>query len=420
MEFLRLEEGGLQWVPSFLTSVAIGLLIGLERERSPAARAGLRTFTLVALFGTLAALLGDLLDSPWLVIAGLLAVGLLIVAAYTTNPGAGDDPGTTTQAALLVCYGLGVLVWFQLTALAIMLAIGTTVLLYFKAELHGITKRLQRRDLLSILQFAVLTFVILPVLPNESFGPYGALNPYHIWLMVVLIAGVSLAGYLSLRIVGQRYGAPLLGIFGGLVSSTATTMVYAKYGRAGDDQNYMAATIILLANLVVTVRLSLLAAIVAPSTFGALATVLGSAFLLGAVVTALYWNKLTLARNIPIPDVKNPTELKIAFGFGAIYAVVLLLTAWLSDMAGTGGLFAIAFISGLTDVDAMTLSALHLFSLDRIGLVLVVGAVTTALVANMIFKFAVIFFVGGRHFALLCLPGFVAITAGAGSAVFFL
>ncbi|NCN89902.1 MAG: MgtC/SapB family protein, partial [Gallionella sp.] len=159
-----LQGNGIDSLPKFLTSLTIGLLIGLERERNPSAKAGLRTFALVSLFGTLIALLADKSGSPWLLIAGLLAVAGMIIAAYLNSPAENHDPGTTTVAALLICYALGVLVWYDLSKLAVMLAIATTVLLYFKPELQGMTQRLSRRDLVSILQFAVLSFVILPIL----------------------------------------------------------------------------------------------------------------------------------------------------------------------------------------------------------------------------------------------------------------
>jgi len=211
-------NGELAALPHFLTSLAIGLLIGLERERSPGSRAGLRTFALVALFGTLAAMLSEEANMPWLLLGGLLIVGLMTIAAYSRAKDDSADPGTTTVAAILVCYGLGAAVWYGNDTLAIMLAIITTVLLYFKTELHGITEKLSRRDLISILQFAVLTFIILPILPDKNYGPYEAIDPYQIWLMVVLISGVSLAGYVALQFIGPRHSA-VLGLFGGLVSS---------------------------------------------------------------------------------------------------------------------------------------------------------------------------------------------------------
>ncbi|MDP1682456.1 MAG: MgtC/SapB family protein, partial [Burkholderiales bacterium] len=165
---------------TFATSLALGLLIGLERERNPNAKAGLRTFALTALLGTLAALLADKTGSPWFLAAALVGVAGFILTAYLGN---GDtEPGTTTQVALLVCFGLGAMVWYGEPTLAIMLAIVTTTLLYFKTELEGISKSLTRRDLVSMLQFAVVTFIVLPVLPNQNYGPYSTLNPYQIWL----------------------------------------------------------------------------------------------------------------------------------------------------------------------------------------------------------------------------------------------
>ena len=211
MDISLFQGNSVEFLPQFLTSLAIGLLIGLERERTPSAKAGLRTFTLVALLGTLAAMLSEKAGLPWLLVAGWVVVGAMIIAAYVNSPTEENDPGTTTVAALLMCYGLGALIWYGQATLAIMLAIGTTTLLYFKPELRGMTQRLTRRDLVSILQFSVLTFVILPILPDQNYGPYGAFNPHQAWLMVVLISGLSLAGYISLHWIKQRYSAPLLG-----------------------------------------------------------------------------------------------------------------------------------------------------------------------------------------------------------------
>ena len=208
---------------AFITSLAIGLLIGLERERKPDAKAGVRTYALVALLGTLAAMLGQETGSGWVLAAGMLVIGAMMMLALAVDPQQDRDPGTTSVVALMICYALGATVWFGYETLAVMLAIATTALLYFKAELHGFSRSLTAKDLISILQFAVLSFVILPILPDRDFGPYGALNPHQIWWMVVLISGVSLAGYTALRIVGPRHGPALIGFFGGLVSSTATT-----------------------------------------------------------------------------------------------------------------------------------------------------------------------------------------------------
>ena len=283
-------NGEIALIHSFVTSLAIGLLIGLERERSPAAKAGLRTFALTGLLGTLLALLAEKTGSSWLLIGGLLSVAAIIVSAYMYDR-QGEDPGTTTQAALLLCYGLGVIVWYGYATLAVMLAILITVLLHFKPELHNISASMTRRDIQSILQFAVLPFVILPILPDQNYGPYQTLNPYQIWLMVVLISGLSLAGYIALNFFGQRYGAPLLGFFGGLVSSTATTLVYSRHANNNAPLVKLSAAIIVIANLVVLVRLGVVSSIVAPGIAVHMLPVLLSGLAAGSIFTYFWWKK---------------------------------------------------------------------------------------------------------------------------------
>lgn len=404
---------GLEHLPAFITSLAIGLLIGLERERSPAAKAGLRTFALTALLGTLMAMLSEKTGSPWVLVASLLAVGAMIVSAYRNNV-EHVDPGTTTEAALVLCFGLGAIVWHGYITLAVMLAIVTTLLLHFKPELQSMSKSLTRNDLQSILQFAVLSFIILPVLPNRDFGPFAALNPHQVWLMVVLISGVSLAGYVALRIVGKRYGAPLLGFFGGLVSSTATTLVYARHGKGGEMFGRLAAVVILIANLVVLVRLAVVSSVVSPRLVPDILPVLAGGFVLGSMITFLLWRHIGRNGDLPMPRITNPTEIGAALGFGLLYAIVLFGAAWLSDYAGSGGLYALALVSGLTDVDAMALSSLRLFELGKLGAEQAVTAMMIAYLANLAFKFGLVAAVGGRALARLCLPGVVAVGMGLG------
>ncbi len=410
-----MANGGLEYLPAFAISLAIGLLIGLERERTPTAKAGLRTFTLVALFGTLAALLSEQTGAAWVLAGGLLVVGGMMVAAYARVPDAGGDPGTTTVAAIVLCYGLGAMVWYGYHQLAVMLAIVTTVLLYFKTELHGITKSLTRRDLISFLQFAVLSLVILPLLPNQNYGPYQALNPYQIWWMVVLISGVSLAGYAALRIAGQRHGAPLMGLFGGLVSSTATTLVFSRHARGNGELVPIAAVVILLANLMVLVRLGVIAAVVSPRLLPALLPVLGGGLLAGLAGTALFWRGLRSDAVLPALELNNPTEIRTALGFGLLYAAVLFAAAWLANYAGNHGLYAVALASGLADVDPITLSSLRLFELGRLAESQVVTAITLAFVANLAFKFGLMLFIGGAALSRKIAVGMLSIAVGVGA-----
>jgi len=420
METVLLQNNGIEALPQFLTSLAIGLLIGLERERTPSAKAGLRTFALVALFGTLSALLSTKLGSPWLLIAGLLAVAGMIIAAYHNKPSEPlrqaqdreNDPGTTTVIALLLCYGLGAMIWYGLAELAVMLAIGITALLYFKPELRGISQRLTRRDLVAVLQFSVLTFIVLPILPDQDYGPYHAFNPHQAWLMVVLISGISLVGYTALHAVGTRYGAPLLGFLGGLVSSTATTLLYAKNSKNNPIISHLAASVIVIASMVVLLRLLVLSAVVAYGTLPGLFPVLAGGFLFGLIVALYNWRKMDKATELNIPETSNPAELHTAIGFGLLYVVVLLVAAWMEALAGSRGLYVVALVSGLTDVDAITLSSLRLFNLGQLSEHQTVTAIALAFISNIAFKFGMVVFIGGWNLAKLVATGFVAMACG--------
>jgi uncharacterized membrane protein (DUF4010 family) len=407
-----------QHMQAFMTSLAIGLLMGLERERRSSAKAGLRTFALVALLGTLAGLLAEKVDSGWILPAGLLTVGAMIIAAYLNQPDDAGDPGTTSVVAILVCYCLGAAVWFGYGTLAVMIGIATTALLYFKAELHGLSSQLTPKDIISILQFAVLTFVILPILPDRNYGPYEALNPHQAWLMVVLVSGVSLAGYAALRLAGPQHGAPMMGLLGGLVSSTATTVVFSRHAHANAALARTAMVVIMVASLMVLLRLMVMAAVVAPDVIEPLAKVFVGGLLPGLAVTAFAWRRLEAQGALPMPEVRNPTEIRTALGFGALYAVVLFCSAWLSDVAGAKGLYAVALASGLTDVDAITLSSLRLFTLDTLTKGQAVTSISLAVLSNLTFKAGLIVALGGWPLARLALPAMLAVAAGLGLGLF--
>jgi uncharacterized membrane protein (DUF4010 family) len=397
---------------AFSTALGIGLLIGMERERRPDSAAGLRTFALVAMLGCLFALLTEKTGGPWILVAGLLVIAAAMVASNFSAQQEEKFRGFTSEAAIIITYGLGAAIWFGYSTLAVMLAITTTVLLYFKAELRQFSERMTPKDINSILQFAVLSLVILPILPSQDYGPYNAFNPRQIWWMVVLISGLALSGYLALRIIGARHGAALLGIFGGLASSTATTLMFSRHAKEHPDLIHMAAIVILIANVMVMIRLGFVSSVVAPNLAISVATVFACGIIPGVAMALYGWKILSAGGELPMPEVKNPTELKTAISFGLLYAIVLLASAWLQDIAGNKGLYIVALASGLTDADASVLSTLRLFNLEKISSSEAVVAVTLALMANLIFKIGLILSIGGKSLARYALPGLLAIGGG--------
>jgi uncharacterized membrane protein (DUF4010 family) len=377
----------LSLVLTFAVSAAIGLLVGLERERKPSAKAGVRTFTLIALLGSLAALLSEATESAWALGAGAVAVTGALVAAYLQDrETVRDDSGTTTVMAALVVFFLGGINYYGYRTPAVALGVGVTVLLYFKAEIEGFSHKLTGQDVRSMLQFAVLTAVILPLLPDRAFGPYGVLNPFEIWLMVVLVAAVSLSGYVAWRLTLGRHGLVLTGVLGGLVSSTATTLGYARQVAAGSQTLPAAVLVILLANATKLVRVLFLVAVVAPAALPGALVLLVPALLVSLAGVAWRWKSVDSAPANGEEAFRNPTQLGTAIGFGAAYAVVLLFSAWANDVLGAGGVLALAAASGLTDVDAITLSSMQMLNREALSEETALTAVAVAVASNLVFK----------------------------------
>lgn len=404
----------IQYLILFAKSLAVGLLIGLERERHPGAKAGLRTFALIALTGTLFAYLGQLIDASWILGPIAAVIGAAIAAAYWRDHDPSADSGTTTVIAALMTFALGATLWHGLSSLVVTLAIVTMALLYFRTELHGATERLSRRDYVSFLQFAVLAFILLPVLPNRTFDPFDAVNPYRIGWLVVLISGVSLAGYVALRVFGARRGVLLAGVFGGLASTTATTLAFARHARRDAGLLPVVGSVILAANLVMYLRIGFFVVLIAPAIFWSLAPMLAGGLLCGGMY--FYWQSRALRhrpRTQPLEfDIQNPVEIRVALGFAALYSLVLLLVAWVNRALGIAGVFAVAFVSGLTDVDAITLSTLRLANDANIGPAHAALVIAVAFLANFIFKLGIAAVSGSRSLLAPVGGGFAAMVAG--------
>jgi uncharacterized membrane protein (DUF4010 family) len=321
----------------------------------------------------------------------VVAAGLLGIAAATAMGNAARirrseaDPGITTEVALLLMFALGAYVMIGSRAAAVALGGAAAALLHFKAELHGLVQRLGERDLRAIMQFALMALVALPILPDDAYGPYAIFNPREIWLMVVLIAGISLFGYLVARFFGQNAGVVTGGLLGGLISSTATTVSWSKRTREQPDASRMAAMVILIASTVVYVRVLFEVAAVGGGLLAWAAPPLAVLALVMAATAGAVW--FTTRHEPPTPvEGGDPAELKSALVFAALYALVLLAVAWARDHLGARGLYVVSVVSGLTDVDAITLSVSRLFASGSLEARDAWRLIVVAALSNLCFK----------------------------------
>lgn len=323
-----------------MISLAIGLLLGLERERSQGRDerlfAGIRTFPLLVLAGYLAAQAADA-GAPLALPGVLLAVGALAVASYLRA--APEHAGATTEIAAIVAPLLGVLVALGEPLPAMSLAVLITVLLTLKAPLHRLAGKVTEQEIVAILKFAIVAVVLLPLLPEEPLGPYGALVPRHIGFVVVALCGVSLLGYLLVRVLGDGAGWPVAGAVGGLVSSTAVTLSLSAKARTLPDSVRPLALGILLASTVLYVRSLVLVALFDRPLAVHLAPRLLLLFAIAGGVAAIQRRAAKGGASGEVP-LGNPVELGRAVGLGLSFAVVLLVSRAAQAELGRAGLWA--------------------------------------------------------------------------------
>jgi uncharacterized membrane protein (DUF4010 family) len=405
----------------FGIALLIGFLIGLQREHDydvtdkPDERtfAGVRTFSLIALLGCTAAYLSDLFSSSWIYVGVFLSLSLMIGIAYYIVANKGSV-GMTTEVAALLTAMVGALAYWEQLALAVALGVAATALLSFKLELHGFAERLNRQDVLATLKFAIITAIILPVLPTEPIWdqpPFDVLVPYKIWLMVVLISGISFSGYVLIKIVGSRRGIGLTGILGGLASSTAVTLSFSQRSRNNTSLGKPFALAIMLSWAVMFGRVLIEVAVVHPPLLSSLWLPITAAGLLG-LAYGLYLYFSPKAVDEEDVEVSNPFELGPAITFGLLYGFILLATNAAEQFFGSAGLYLSSVISGLADVDAITLTTAELSRSGTIEPTTATRAIVLAVVSNTCVKGAIVLSTGSAALRKAILPGFI-LTLGA-------
>jgi len=393
-------------------ALAVGLLVGLEREQSKVDHKGIRlggvrTYPIFALVGAVSTLLEP--ASMWLPLVSLLGVFALVSISYAADIKRDGDHGMTTEISVVGVYLLGALAVARgviepmRDRLLVVAAIGVaiTFLLSSKPWLHAVTARVSRDDFFATVKFLIVAVIVLPLLPDVDLGPLDAINPRNLGLMVVTIAGLSFLGYVAMKMYGAKRGLLVGAALGGLVSSTATTLSFANRTKDNPELAPVAAGAIAVAWTIMLVRVAVVVALIAPSLMRTVAVPLGA-----MVIAALVGLLLTFHRQGETsqrPTLQNPFELGSAIKVSLVFGVVLLATKAATVYLGTKGLYLASAVSGATDVDAVVISSSRL-AIDGISEVVATISIVIAIGTNTIVKTALAWSIGrtalGKRVAL--------------------
>ncbi|HAZ29988.1 TPA: MgtC/SapB family protein [Candidatus Acetothermia bacterium] len=400
----------------FGLALVIGGLVGLQREHARGERsevfAGVRTFALFALAGAGGALAAEMLAHPGAFLVALAVVGALIVVSHGVGAWRGQI-GLTTEMAAIVTFLTGALCYWGQYELAVALGVAVTALLSLKLELRQFAQRITQADVLAALKLAVITAIVLPILPNRTFGaaPWDAFNPHRVWLMVVLVSGIGFLGYVLMKAVGAGRGIGLSGFLGGLVSSTAVTLSFAQRGRREAALARALALGIVAAWTVMFARILVVVAVVNPDLLPRLAPPIVVAGVVGLLYTLVL---LHAARRgeAPALEVEAPFELGPALKFGLLYAGILVAARAAHVYLGDLGVYLSSVVAAVANVDAIALS---LAELSRPGgavdPVTAARAIVVAAMANTVVKGGLVLFLGGRGLRRAVVPGLLAMLA---------
>lgn len=383
-------------VRDFGTALLLGGLLGIEREkrntREGHGAAGLRSFVLLTLLGAIGGFLAVKLATPWILVGAIVAAVAIVTAAYVAGVRRHPDSfGITTELASVVACLLGALATTGHREVAIGLGVVTAAVLAYKQPLHAMVGRLSRDDVLAGLRLLLATFIVLPLLPDETIDPWGAINPHSLWLLVLLISGLSLVGYVVTRWLGPDKGIAATAASGGLVSSTAVTLTFVKQSREPGQNGTQLAGGILLAWGIMFARVLVTATVVAPAMFWPLAPAFVAMAVASAAAAFVCISRrgqapTTVPAEVPM---KNPFSLWAAAKFAALFALVQLVLRLGQEYLPAGGTYAVAAIAGLTDVDAITLSMAQQVKAAPDSVQVAVVAIVIASVTNTLVKLGI-------------------------------
>jgi uncharacterized membrane protein (DUF4010 family) len=388
-------DSEIEIVVHLLTSLAIGLLIGIERgwsgkkEEEGDRVAGIRTFSLIGLLGGIWAVLAGFVGM-WILGVAFAAVAAMAVASYIVEAGRHHDIGTTTAYTKILTFTLGAWAAFGYHLLALGATALVVALLGLKPVLHKWIRGIETKEIYAGIKLLIISVVLLPLLPNQGYGPWEAINPRWIWWMVVLISGISFVGYFAVKYVGNRLGTLVTSITGGLASSTAVTLSMANFARNQVSKSLFMAGM-MIASSIMFIRIMVEVSIVNPSLLHPLWIPITVMFL--AVLSGGLWllSKKSQNEHEPHIEIENPLKLSIALKFGFLLAIILFLSIAMKEWFGEQGIYLLSVISGLMDVDAITLSLSRLaiddISNDVAVMGIILASVTNTLTKGLIFAF---------------------------------
>lgn len=385
-------------------ALGLGMLIGLQRQRTDNKMAGVRTFTLISILGVISGFLTRDLDNPFILPAIGLSITALLVMANVIKIKIlhENDIGQTTEVAALLTFAIGAYLVLGSQVIGVIVGGAMAVLLYAKEQLHKFIENLEENDLSAIMTFAGISLIILPILPNQTYGPLDVLNPRNIWMMVTLIVGISVVGYFIYKFVGKNVSILSNGVLGGLISSTATTVSYARKTANSKNLGPMAAFVITVASTIALARVMIEIGVVVPEKIPQLITPLAVEFIFMAVVCgALFYkiNKHNKDEDNEMPEPKNPAQFKSALIFSLLYGLILLVVAFTKEEFGNEGLYLVSVLSGLTDVDAITLSLSQLMKDGGLETNSGWRLILLASLSNLVFKGVMVATLGTKNLA---------------------
>ena len=406
----------------FGAALGLGMLIGLERERTPGGKqtfAGVRTFSLVSLFGAVSVYAGEQSGLPWIVGLVFLAVVALVITAYYVTAKE-RELGATTEVSVLITFFVGCMCAWGEVGVSGAIAVVVMLLLALKGWLHNLAKRIETSDVEATLKFAIITLIILPLLPDTNYGPPGleVINPYKTWLMVVLIAGLNFVGYILVKVVGREHGLGITGLLGGLVSSTAVTLSFSQRSRVEPNLTPVLALAILLAWTVMFFRVVVEVGVVNLSlaknlTLGML--LMGSVSL---VICMLLWRRGRSKETGEVDTGHNPFELGDAIKFGGLFAVVIFIASAAQVYFGDTGLYVAGALAGLTDVDAIALSMANLAQQDPAMSGAAARTIVIAVISNTMVKCGMAIWLGAPSMRKTMIPITIALALSGAAAAY--